>query len=49
LGPTPAFFSRIDGRYRWQILARTPDPVRLLADFNVPAPWFVDIDPESVL
>ena len=49
LGPTPAFFSRIDGRYRWQILARTPDPVRLLTDFNIPAPWFVDIDPESVL
>jgi primosomal protein N' (replication factor Y) (superfamily II helicase) len=49
LGPTPPFFSRIDGRYRWQILARTPDPVRLLADFDVPAPWLVDIDPESVL
>ena len=49
LGPTPPFFSRIDGRYRWHILVRTPDPIRLLTDFDIPAPWIVDIDPESVL
>ena len=36
LGPTPPFFNRIDGRYRWQIIIRSPDPMRLLADINVP-------------
>ena len=37
LGPTPPFFSRVDGRYRWQIIVRSPDPMRLLADFPLPA------------
>lgn len=49
IGPTPAFFSRIDGRYRWQIIIRSPDPTRLLRDFHVPQPWIVDIDPVSTL
>ena len=49
LGPTPPFFSRVDGRFRWQILLRTPNPTRLLADFPIPHPWQVDIDPVSIL
>jgi primosomal protein N' (replication factor Y) (superfamily II helicase) len=49
LGPTPPFFNRIDGRYRWQIIVRSPDPNRLLADFTIPAPWIIDIDPVSTL
>ncbi|MEI2610185.1 MAG: primosomal protein N' [Candidatus Promineifilaceae bacterium] len=49
LGPTPPFFSRIDGRYRWQIIIRSPDPIRLLEDFPIPTPWVVDIDPVSTL
>ncbi|MCI0649650.1 MAG: primosomal protein N' [Chloroflexi bacterium] len=49
LGPTPPFFSRIDGRYRWHIIIRSPDPVRLLEDFHVPPPWIVDVDPVSTL
>ena len=49
IGPAPPFFNRIDGRYRWQILVRSPDPVRLLRDFPVPKPWIVDVDPVSTL
>ncbi len=49
LGPTPPFFARVDGRYRWQIIVRSPNPAKLLADFHVPRPWLVDIDPESTL
>lgn len=49
LGPTPAFFTRLDGRYRWHIVVHTPDPYRLLEDVPVPKPWIVDIDPESTL
>jgi primosomal protein N' (replication factor Y) len=49
LGPTPPFFNRIDGRYRWQIIIRSPDPTRLLADFPIPPKWIVDIDPVSTL
>ncbi|MCB8944114.1 MAG: primosomal protein N' [Ardenticatenaceae bacterium] len=49
LGPMPPFFNRIDGRYRWQIIIRSPDPVRLLTDFPLPPNWIVDIDPVSTL
>ncbi len=49
LGPTPAFFTRLDGRYRWHIVVHTPDPHRLLEDVPIPRPWVVDIDPESTL
>jgi primosomal protein N' (replication factor Y) len=49
LGPVPPFFNRIDGRYRWQIIIRSPDPVRLLEDFSIPPKWIIDIDPVSTL
>ena len=49
VGPAPPFFNRIDGRYRWQILVRSPNPLRLLEDFEVPRPWIVDVDPVSTL
>jgi primosomal protein N' (replication factor Y) len=49
LGPVPPFFGRIDGRYRWQIIVRSPDPTRLLVDFPVPKQWTLEIDPVSTL
>ena len=49
LGPTPAFFTRLDGRYRWHIVVHTPSPYRLLEHVSIPKPWVVDIDPESTL
>ncbi len=49
LGPVPPFFNRIDGRFRWQIIIRSPNPVRLLENFPIPPRWVVDIDPVSLL
>lgn len=49
IGPTPPFFGRVDGRYRWQIIIRSPNPNRLLEDFPIPPKWQVDIDPVSTL
>lgn len=49
LGPVPPFFNRIDGRFRWQIIVRSPDPARLLSEFPIPKPWMIDIDPVSTL
>lgn len=49
LGPTPPFFNRIDGRYRWQIVIRSPNPLRLLQAVTIPPKWIVDIDPVSTL
>ncbi|MGB2800446.1 MAG: primosomal protein N' [Dehalococcoidia bacterium] len=49
IGPAPAFVQRVRGRYRWQIIIRGTDPVRLLAEVPVPQGWTVDIDPASLL
>ncbi len=49
LGPVPPYFSRVDGRYRWQIILRAPDPIHLLSDIPIPRPWIIDIDPMSTL
>jgi primosomal protein N' (replication factor Y) len=49
LGPVPPYFSRIDGRYRWQILVRSPDPLPLLSSIAIPRQWIIDIDPMSTL
>ena len=49
IGPVPPFFSRVDGRYRWQIIIRSPDPTRLLDGFTLPKNWTLEIDPVSTL
>ena len=47
-GPTPCFFSRLAGLYRWQIILRGPDPASLLRTRNL-GQWRVEIDPPSLL
>jgi primosomal protein N' (replication factor Y) len=49
IGPAPCFFSRVQGRYRWQIVIRSPDPMPLLSDVALPRGWRVDVDPDSLL
>jgi primosomal protein N' (replication factor Y) len=49
IGPAPAFFSRLRGRYRWQILLRHAEPTELLRAVEIPSGWRVDVDPVSVL
>jgi primosomal protein N' (replication factor Y) len=47
-GPAPAFFARIAGFHRWQIVLRGPDPLSLLAGRNL-VDWRVEVDPPSLL
>ena len=49
IGPAPCFLRRLQGRYRWQILLRAPDPAALLRLFELPSHWQVDIDPVGML
>ncbi len=49
IGPAPAFFHRVRGEYRYQILLRGADPRELLQDIALPLGWRVDVDPVSVL
>jgi len=49
IGPSPLFIQMVRGRYRWQIILRGADPVRLLTEIPIPQGWAVDIDPVSLL
>jgi primosomal protein N' (replication factor Y) len=48
IGPSPAFAQRVRGRFRWQIIVRSPDPMPLLSHLTLPRGWSVDIDPVSL-
>jgi primosomal protein N' (replication factor Y) len=49
IGPAPCFFSRVQGRHRWQVVVRIPDPSPLLRDVALPRGWRIDVDPVSLL
>ncbi len=52
IGPAPAFFQRLRGRWRWQILLRATHPQELwalLRQVALPPGWRLDIDPLDVL
>jgi primosomal protein N' (replication factor Y) len=52
IGPAPAFFSRLRGRWRWQIILRADEPQvlqALLQTLDLPPGWHVDVDPLDVL
>jgi primosomal protein N' len=47
-GPAPAFVARRGDRWRFNVVLRGDDPVRVLDD-PPGAPWSIDVDPESLL
>jgi primosomal protein N' (replication factor Y) len=49
VGPAPAYFARVRGKYRWQIVLRCDDPSAVLRGIVVPLGWRIDVDPVSVL
>jgi primosomal protein N' (replication factor Y) len=49
IGPAPAFFARLRGKYRWQLVVRGSDPNALLREWPLPLGWQADVDPVSLL
>ena len=49
IGPAPCFFSRSQGRYRWQIVLRAAEPLALLRQVALPQGWRIDVDPVNLL
>lgn len=47
-GPAPAYVPRRNGRWRFNLVLRGPDP-RAVLDQDPGPPWSVDVDPESLL
>jgi len=48
-GPSPSFTQRVRGRFRWQIMVRSPNPLPLLSQLALPRGWSVDIDPVGLV
>lgn len=51
LGPTPAFYEKAGGQYRWQIIARSPvrESLKALLSEVPAAKWQTELDPVSLL
>ena len=48
IGPVPCFFTRLNSRYRWQIILKGQDPTALLQNRPL-TDWIVEVDPPSLL
>lgn len=48
IGPTPCYFSRMGGQYRWQIVMKGADPAAVLRGRNL-GDWRIEINPPSLL
>jgi primosomal protein N' (replication factor Y) len=48
IGPAPCFFTKLDGKYRWQIVLRGADPAAIVQGRRF-ADWRVEVDPVSLL
>jgi primosomal protein N' len=49
IGPTPAFFSRIRGQYRWQLILLASNLRNILSLIKGMHHAIVDVDPVSLL
>jgi primosomal protein N' (replication factor Y) len=49
LGPAPAFFHRVRGQVRWQLVVRGPEPGAVVSGVRLGPGWRVDVDPVSLL
>jgi primosomal protein N' (replication factor Y) len=48
IGPSPCFFARTGGYYRWQIVLAGPDPVSILTGREL-NDWKIEVDPPNLL
>lgn len=49
IGPAPCFFGKVNEFYRWQVIVRSPDPLRLLGAIEAAQTWHIDLDPVDML
>lgn len=53
LGPTPCYFERLRGKYRWHIICKLDNVDEITAvkqiGRDLPSPWIVEVDPGQLL
>ena len=48
VGPAPAFFAKVRGYYRWQIILKGQAPIKLLKELHLEG-WRIEVDPTALL
>jgi primosomal protein N' (replication factor Y) len=48
IGPAPAFFARVSGNYRWQILLRGQNLRRIMGELHL-NDWKIEVNPPDIL
>jgi primosomal protein N' (replication factor Y) len=48
IGPAPAFFARVSGNYRWQILLRGQNLRRIMGELRL-NDWKIEVNPPDIL
>lgn len=48
IGPTPCYYPKLQGLFRWQLILRGPDPLPLLQSLPL-KDWKVEVDPPNLL
>ncbi len=48
IGPAPAFFARVSGNYRWQILLRGQNLKRIMGELKL-RDWKIEVNPPDIL
>lgn len=48
IGPSPCFYRKLQGKFRWQVILRGPDPLDLLDQLPLRG-WKVEVDPPNLL
>jgi primosomal protein N' (replication factor Y) len=49
VGPVPAYFQKLRGEYRWQILVKGPNPTRIIKEHPPGHDWIIEVDPPVIL
>jgi primosomal protein N' (replication factor Y) len=49
VGPVPAYFQKLRGEYRWQILVKGPNPARIIKEHPPGQEWIIEVDPPVIL
>ena len=48
IGPTPCFYAKREGKYRWQIVLRGPEPATLFRKRKL-GEWRLEVNPQALL
>jgi len=49
VGPTPPYFAKLRGEFRWQLLIKGPNPIKLVQAHPPGADWTIEVDPPTIL